>query len=199
MQIIAQYPLTAHLISLKCLCQRVFRLFQRSSCGRLVRVKSKIMRQLFRRLIAAQAKQTGGELNHIAVSPAAKAVEIILVQLHAGVPVIVERTAAHPIPLHLHSVVFGSLRDGHVCLYKFVDTHVFSSLIFRTGFPCHFNVRRKRGHPEKSVSFARNKKAALKSCKNAKPQSGRCSQRYVDIIPVMEYNLYRIRKGHNKP
>jgi hypothetical protein len=69
----------------------------------------------------------------------------------------------------------------------------------RTGFPCHFNVRRKRGHPEKSVSFARNKKAALKSCKNAKPQSGRCSQRYVDIIPVMEYNLYRIRKGHNKP
>ena len=188
MQIIAQYPLTAHLISLECSCQRVFRFLQGSGCGRLVRSKFKIIRQLFRRLIAAQTKQTGSELDHISVRPAAEAVEIVLVQLHTGVPVIVERTAAHPIPLHLHSVVFSSLPDGHVCLYNFVDTHVFSSFIFRTGFPCHLNVRRKRELPQKSVRTARNKKAALKSCKIARPQSGRCSQRYVDIIPVMEYN-----------
>ena len=113
MQIIAQYPLTMQRLILERLCQRIFRLSQRCRSWGLVRVDSKVIRQLLRRVIAAQVEQPCHKVDHIAVGPAAEAVEVILIQLHTGCMVGVEGAADHVATVYFQSVVFGSLFYGN--------------------------------------------------------------------------------------
>jgi hypothetical protein len=56
------------------------------------------------------------------------------------------------------------------------------------------NIRKKIAPPEKSVIRARNKKIALKSCKNARNQSVGVQERWIDIVSKMEYNYLNFFK-----
>lgn len=77
-----------------------------------------ILRQLQGRLFLVQPEQTGGKINHIPVRLTAEAVEPA-VNLHAGMFVIVEGTAGHPISANLHPVIFRSLPCGDRLLHRF--------------------------------------------------------------------------------
>ena len=81
-------------------------------------VDREILRQLQRRLLTAQTKQTGGKINHIPICLTAKAVEP-MVNLHTGMFVIMEGTAGHAIPANLHPVIFRSLPCGDRLLHRF--------------------------------------------------------------------------------
>ena len=78
----------------------------------------KIFRQLQRRLLVAQAKQTGGKINHIPVRLTAETVEPA-VNLHAGMFVIVEGTAGHPVSAYRNPIKFRSLTCGDRLLHCF--------------------------------------------------------------------------------
>ena len=77
-----------------------------------------ILRQLQGRLFFVQPEQTGGKINHIPVRLTAETVEPA-VNLHAGMFVIMERTAGHPIPADLHPVKLRSLPCGDSLLHRF--------------------------------------------------------------------------------
>ena len=77
-----------------------------------------ILRQFQRRLFLVQPEQTGGKINHIPVRLTAEAVEPA-VNLHAGMFVIVKRTASHPVPANLHPVKLRSLPCRDRLLYSF--------------------------------------------------------------------------------
>ena len=79
----------------------------------LVRVNPEVIHQLLRRVIAAQVEQLCHKVDHVTSCPAAEAVEVILVQLHAGCAVIVEWTADHVATFYFQSIVFGSLFYGN--------------------------------------------------------------------------------------
>ena len=113
MQIIAQYPLTMQRLILERLCQRIFCFPQRCRSRGLVRVDPKVIRQLFRCVKAAQVEQLCHKVDHVTSCPTAKAVKVILVQLHAGCTVIVEGTADHAATFYFQSIVFGSLFYGN--------------------------------------------------------------------------------------
>ena len=118
MQIIAEHPLAVYLIVAESPRQRIG-LFQSHRCRGLVRVDAKVIGQLLCGLVAAQAEQPRHKIDHIPGSPAAKAIEIIPVQLHAGMPVIVEGAADHIAPVDLTAVVFGGLLHGDSGFYSF--------------------------------------------------------------------------------
>ena len=121
MQVIAQYPET---FLLRLPVAQFFADFSldRPPVGRVmafgVIADREILRQLQRRLLAAQAEQTGGKINHIPVRLTAEAVEPA-VNLHAGMFVIVEGTAGHPISAYWNPINFRSLPCGDRLLYRF--------------------------------------------------------------------------------
>ena len=119
MQIAAQYPLAVEAVPPEGLRQRVLRFLQRRRCRGLVRSNAEVIGQLLCGLAAAQAEQPRHKVDHIAGGPAAKAVEIIFVQLHAGVPVLMEQASEHIATANLTAIGFGGLlhRDG--CFHKF--------------------------------------------------------------------------------
>ena len=117
-QIIAQHPLAVHLIVAEGPCQRI-RLFQCHSCRGLVRVHTEVIGQLLCCLVAAQAEQPRHKVDHIAGGPAAKTIKVILIQLHAGMPVIVEGAADHVAPVDLAAVVLGGLLHGDRVFHSF--------------------------------------------------------------------------------
>jgi len=121
-QIIAQHPLTVHLIVTESPRQRIG-LVQRHRCRGLVLVDAEIIGQLLCGLVAAQAEQPRHKVDHIPCSPAAEAVEVILVQLHAGMPVIMEGAADHVAPVDLAAVVLGGLLHGDNGFYCFKQIH----------------------------------------------------------------------------
>ena len=55
-------------------------------------------------------KELGNQINHITVSMAAEAVKVRVIQLHAGVLVVMKAAAGHIVALDLHAVVGGCLR-----------------------------------------------------------------------------------------
>ena len=57
------------------------------------------------------------------VGSAAKAEEIVLIQLQARMPVMVERTASHTVATRFQPVVFGGLLHADCRLDAFVDCH----------------------------------------------------------------------------
>ena len=67
-------------------------------------VKPKVRSQLLRCFIAAQIERPCHEVDHIPLDSAAKAEEIILIQLHARMPVIVERAASHTVSVDFQPV-----------------------------------------------------------------------------------------------
>ena len=71
--------------------------------------------------LAADPAKPGNEVNHVPGGTAAEAV-IPAIQLHAGCAVIVERAAAHSVPLHPNAVSLRSLPGGHRLLDGFKDT-----------------------------------------------------------------------------
>ena len=81
--------------------------------------KAKILGQLLGGLLGGQVIETGGEVGHVAGGPAAKAVEVVLVQLQAGVPVIVEGAAGHAAAPHRDAVHFSRFPDGDGLLHDF--------------------------------------------------------------------------------
>ena len=101
------------------LCQRIFRFPQRCRSRGLVRVDPKVIRQLLRRVIAVQVEQPCHKVDHIAVGPASEAIEVILIQFHAGYTVIVEGTADHVATVHFQTVMFSSLSHRDCRLYTF--------------------------------------------------------------------------------
>ena len=72
--------------------------------GRDPKIRSQSLRCLFH----WQAEQPGGEVDHIAVGPAAKAVKS-LIQLHAGMAILMERTAGHAVTIYSQPIVFCGL------------------------------------------------------------------------------------------
>ena len=59
-----------------------------------------------------QVEQLGGEVDGISVGPTAKAVIIVVVQLHTGVAVGMERTAHHAMAVGFHAVHLSHLPNG---------------------------------------------------------------------------------------
>ena len=96
----------------------------------LVRVNPKVIRQLLRRLIVAQIEQPCRKVDHVTSCSATEAVEVILIQLHAGRVVIVEGAAGHIAAPDLQTVVFGSLSHCDHRLDVFKKIHTNTSVIF---------------------------------------------------------------------
>ena len=119
MQIAAQHPLAVEAVPPEGLRQRVLRFLQRRRCRGLVRADTEVISQLLCGLAAAQAEQPRHKVNHIASGSAAEAIEVICVQLHAGVAVLVERAAHHTATANLTAVGFGGLRHRDGYFHKF--------------------------------------------------------------------------------
>ena len=78
--------------------------------------------ELFCGVVLTDAEQLGGEVDHIAVSPAAEAMKAS-VELHAWRPVIVERTSSHAVSIALDSVMLRRLSCGDGGLDGFKNVH----------------------------------------------------------------------------
>ena len=87
------------------------------------RVNSKVSFQFLRSGVGRKPKEAGGKVNDITGGVTAEAVEIILIQLHAGVPVLVKWAAGHAVSQYPQSVGFGSLPQWDSCLYTFKLVH----------------------------------------------------------------------------
>lgn len=76
-------------------------------------------RDLKGRFFLADSIEPGNEVDHAAVSPAAKAMKP-LVHLHAGLPIIVKRTSAHAVLADFQPIKRSSLscRDGLLHSFK---------------------------------------------------------------------------------
>ena len=90
--------------------------------------QAKILGQLLGGLFGGQIVEPCGEVDHIAGGSAAKAVEIFLVQLHAGIFVIVERATGHTAPIDLDPIHLCRFPDGDGLLDSIKDTfsHAYS-------------------------------------------------------------------------
>ena len=117
-------------------------------------------------------------------STAAEAIEVILVQLQAGVSVIVERAANHPGAIDFQPIVFGGLpnRDRRLdCFKMFI---CITSLIFLDDFFICLNIRRKTLSTEKSGTSAKRKaKKPPENLKKCKFRDGSVHTKLVDIVP----------------
>ena len=78
--------------------------------SRTVRVDAEVASEALHSGIMALAVQSGNEVDHIAVLKAGEAIVIGVVQLHAGVVVVMKAAAGHIVALDLHTVVGGCLR-----------------------------------------------------------------------------------------
>ena len=87
------------------------------------RVNSKVGFQFLRGGVGRKPKETGGEVDDISAGTAAEAEEIILIQLHAWMPVLVEWAAGHAVSQYPQSVGFGSLPQWDSCLNGFKLVH----------------------------------------------------------------------------
>ena len=96
--------------------------------GLTVISQAKILGQLLGGLFGGQIVEPRCEVNHIAGGSAAKAIKIFLVQLHAGIFVIVEGTTGHAAPVDLDSVHLRCFSDGDGLLDSLKDTfsHAYS-------------------------------------------------------------------------
>ena len=87
--------------------------------------KAKILRQLLGGFLWGQVVEPGGQVDHIASCPAAEAVEIFLIQLHAGIFVIVKGAAGHAVPSDLNPISFCGFfdRNGLLDRLKYICAH----------------------------------------------------------------------------
>ena len=80
--------------------------------GLTVISQAKILGQFLGGLPGGQIVEPDSKIDHIAGGSAAEAVEIFLVQLHAGIFVIVERAAGHAAPIDLDPIHLCGFPDG---------------------------------------------------------------------------------------
>ena len=99
---------------------------------RLVRVKPEVVYELLGGLPGVQVEQLGGEVDSISVGSAAKAIIIVVVQLHAGVAVGMERTAHHAMAVGLHAVHLSHLPNGDGGLDSLIQAQGHSSFVLCT-------------------------------------------------------------------
>ena len=85
--------------------------------------KSKVRSQLLRCFITAQIEQPCHKVDYVPLGSAAEAEKIVLIQLQARMPVVVERAASHAVVAHFQPVVFGGLLDADCRLDGFIDCH----------------------------------------------------------------------------
>ena len=112
-EIIGQHPQTVGDVCPLLVCQAALGRQQSDGIGgRLVRVKPEVTCELLGGLPWVQVEQLGGEVDGISIGPAAKAIIIVVVQLHAGVVVGMERTAHHAMTVGLHAVHLSHLPNG---------------------------------------------------------------------------------------
>ena len=90
--------------------------------GLTVISQAKILGQLLGGLFGGQIVEPRCEVDHIAGGSAAEAVEVFLVQLHAGIFVIVEGTAGHAAASHRDAVMLRRLPGGDGLFHDFKDT-----------------------------------------------------------------------------
>jgi len=122
MQIIRQHPETQHFILPE--LTDIGTLWLDHSCGSgRFRVKPEVRSQLLRCFITAQIEQSCHKVDYIPLGSAAEAEEIILVQLQARMPVVVERAASHTIAVDIQPVVFCGLLYADCRLDDFIDCH----------------------------------------------------------------------------
>ena len=81
--------------------------------------EAKILGQLFGGLFGGKVIEPGGEVDHVASCPAAKAVKVVLVQLQAGIFVIMERATGHAATLYLDPIHFRRLPNGDGLFHDF--------------------------------------------------------------------------------
>ena len=97
--------------------------------GRLVRVKPEVTCELLGGLPGVQVKQLGGEVDGISIGSTAKAIIIVVVQLHAGVAVGMERTAHHAMAVGFHAVHLSHLPNGDGGLDSLIQAQGHSSFV----------------------------------------------------------------------
>lgn len=105
------------------------------SCHRLslFGADTKVRSQSLRRFVAAQIKELCHKVDYIPLGSTAEAEEIFLVQLQAGMPVIVERAASHAVAVDLQSVVLGSLSYGDCRFHSFKNIQIVIILLLALG------------------------------------------------------------------
>ena len=84
---------------------------------------AKISGKFFCGVFEVDAEQPCGKVDDITAGSAAEAEELVFIQLHAGVHVLVKWAAGHAVSAHCQPVVFGSLCQGDSCLYTFKYFH----------------------------------------------------------------------------
>ena len=93
--VIGQYAITPLPILTKLLCLGFLPDIPPAGRGLTVIDQAKVLCQFLRRFFWGEVKELCSKVDHIASSSAAETVEIFLVQLHAGVLIIVKGTAGH--------------------------------------------------------------------------------------------------------
>lgn len=91
-------------------------------CGRRV-IDSKICSDYLCCIIAADTKQSGNKINHIAMGMTSKAIEM-LVQLQTGGVIFVKGTVGHTVASYIHSIHLSRIQCGDGFFDPFVYGHV---------------------------------------------------------------------------
>ena len=129
-KIIGQHPQAVGDVCPLLVCQAALGQQQSDGIGgRLLRVKPEIVCELLGGLPGVQVEQFGGEVDGIAVGSTAKALIIVVVQLHAGVAVGMERTAHHAMAVGLHAVHLSHLPNGDGGLDLLIQAQGHSSFV----------------------------------------------------------------------
>lgn len=85
---------------------------------------SKIIEDLYCRLIVADAKQTGNIIDCITISSTSKTMEP-MIQFHTGMFVRMKRTACHSVPCYFKAVMLRSCPCRYMFIYQFKHIHAF--------------------------------------------------------------------------
>ena len=124
--VIGQYTVTALSILPKLLCLVFLPDISPAGRGLTVIDQAKVLCQFLRRFFWGEVKELCGKVDHIASSSAAETVEIFLVQLHAGVLIIVKGTAGHASSTDFYPVKLCrfSGADRLLDCFKYILCHV---------------------------------------------------------------------------
>lgn len=123
--VIGQYTVTALSILPKLLCLVFLPDISPAGRGLTVIDQAKVLCQFLRRFFWGEVKELCGKVDHIPIFTAAKAVES-LVYLHAGVLIIVKRTAGHAISPDFYPIKLCrfSGADRLLDCFKYILCHV---------------------------------------------------------------------------
>ena len=124
--VIGQYAITPLPVLPKLLCLGFLPDIPPAGRGLTVIDQAKVLCQFLRRFFWGEVKELCSKVDHIASSSAAETVEIFLVQLHAGVLIIVKGTAGHASSTDFYPVKLCrfSGADRLLDCFKYILCHV---------------------------------------------------------------------------